>query len=517
MEILPRPTAHEDNTGPRMWVDEAIWGHRLYDEQTPWLTMLEFFGVLHAEHTQGRALKETSLNGLSYRPQQQLRLRNLLFNNPHIDTVQASGQSDEGMWSAWQQLMQDNSGGLDKPDFGYLRDRFESFEDFARIVLFLQSSAIEGGSNKRWSSKFVFPFGTNALYEDASIQGQGTSVSTDRRFFARTGEVLYLMLCRSARVDELRDRLVNKLFATKAPYDGLVKALQGDIQLARNERDGAYLPCKSHPIFDRLAEDWLAILDLEIPIYDAIPHLVVMTGLHLLRYQLQRGSEVLARDEPTTLVCEIVSPRRSVVRDLSADSFQRNNALPQESVERFIRAVSETDEWQTALASDEPVTNALDLLIRKFDLPEDFIEVDELKGTPAGILDALVDRAIIRHKQHSAKIHGTWARLIGLSSRRASRRIRYAPTDKLLKTLVVCCVDVRMEFKDFLARMHDRYGIVIGDHQARDMITSGAADQEDFSDNARRLEDRLASLGLLKRLSDSCAYVESPFNRKILQ
>ena len=57
----------------------------------------------------------------------------------------------------------------------------------------------------------------------------------------------------------------------------------------------------------------MSILDLEIPIYDAIPHLVVMTGLHLLLYQLQRGSEVLGRTERTTLVCEIVSPKRSVV------------------------------------------------------------------------------------------------------------------------------------------------------------------------------------------------------------
>jgi hypothetical protein len=45
------------------------------------------------------------------------------------------------------------------------------------------------------------------------------------------------------------------------------------------------------------------------------------------------------------------------------------------------------------------------------------------------------------------------------------------------------------------------------------LIAKGDADQEDFSDNARRLEERLASLGLLKRLSDSCAYVENPFQR----
>jgi hypothetical protein len=107
----------------------------------------------------------------------------------------------------------------------------------------------------------------------------------------------------------------------------------------------------------------------------------------------------------------------------------------------------------------------------------------------------------------------SWARAIGLSSRRSSRRVRYAPTDRLLKTLVVTCVPRRLEFKDFLALLADRYGLIIGDHQAQAFIASGDADQEDFSDNARRLEERLASLGLLKRLSDSCAYVENPFQR----
>ena len=119
----------------------------------------------------------------------------------------------------------------------------------------------------------------------------------------------------------------------------------------------------------------------------------------------------------------------------------------------------------------------------------------------------------MRHRQHVGKIHAAWSRAIGLSSRRSSRRTRYAPNDRLLKTLVVCCVDKRMEFREFLACLHARYGLVIGDAQAHDIIEKGDADQEDFSNNAQRLEDRLASLGLLKRLSDSCAYVENPFQR----
>lgn len=511
MEVLPRPAGREDRTGPEMWIDEALWGHRFHDEQSPWLTLLEFLCVLHAEHGQGRSLAETRLNELDYRPQTQLRLRNLVFNNPHMPTVLASNQSDEAMWAAWLTRMEQNAGGLDRPDFAYLRDRFETFRDFASVVSFLQSSAIEGGSNKRWSSKFVFPFGTSALYEDVSVTATG-GVTSDRRFFARTGEVLYLMLCSSARVAELRQRLVAQVLTSEMPYDGLIRALQDDSQLTRQSRAGSYLPCASHPTFDRLAEDWIAILDLQIPAYDALPYIVTMTGLHLIRYQLQRAAEALDRAEPIAFVCEIVSPKRSVVRDLSADSFQGNNALPQQALERFIRRIVEGPEWRAATESDEPGPNAAEVLANVFDWP-DLDDPDEAQGGPYDLLEELVRRALVRHKQHVGKVHGTWARLIGLSSRRSSRRLRYAPTDRLLKTLVVCSVARRLEFKDFLALLHDRYGLVIGDHQARSFIDAGTADQEDFSDNARRLEERLASLGLLKRLSDSCAYIENPFPR----
>jgi hypothetical protein len=510
LTVLDRPTLLEGKSGPDIWVDEAIWGHRLHDEQSPWLTFLEFLNVLQAEHVAGRALQESSLNTLSYKPQTQLRLRNLVFNNPHIMTVLADGQPDDVAWATWMAAMAKSAGGLEDANFTYLRERFETFQDFSAVIKFLQGSAIEGSSNKRWSSKFVFPFGPHALYEDVSVSPKG-GVSTDRRFFARTGEVLYLMLCRSKRADELRDLLVERFLQNPAPYDGMVKALQGEAQFAKSERAGAFVPCAEHPVFDRLADDWLAILSLPIPAYDAIPHLVAITGLNLILYQLERGGEVLGRQSPT-LVCEIVSPKKSVVRDLSADSYYANNALPQQAIERFIRAVAETPEWKVAVASDDSTLEAAEILQKAFDWPETD-DLEEGAVSPDKLVEHLVDKAVVRHKQHVGKIHITWARAIGLSSRRSSRRVRYAPTDRLLKTLVVTCVPRRIEFKDFLAMLTERYGMIIGDQQAKAFVESGDADQEDFSDNARRLEERLASLGLLKRLSDSCAYVENPFQK----
>lgn len=61
----------------------------------------------------------------------------------------------------------------------YLKEIFNSFDDFSRVIELLRSSSFEINSNKRWSSKFVFPFGPDALYEDLRIDKSETN---DRRF-----------------------------------------------------------------------------------------------------------------------------------------------------------------------------------------------------------------------------------------------------------------------------------------------------------------------------------------------
>ena len=69
--------------------------------------------------------------------------------------------------------------------------------------------------------------------------------------------------------------------------------------------------------------------------------------------------------------------------------------------------------------------------------------------------------ALARHEQHVGKIHASWSRSIGLSSRRLSRRTRYAPNDRLLKSIVVAIVDDRMQFDEFLADRQKRLLMLI--------------------------------------------------------
>jgi hypothetical protein len=68
-----------------------------------------------------------------------------------------------------------------------------------------------------------------------------------------------------------------------------------------------------------------------------------------------------------------------------------------------------------------------------------------------------------------------------------------------------------MELGEFLARLYERYGLVIGEREAERVLPPEDFDKKAFQSHARRLEERLGSLGLLRRLSDACAYVINPY------
>ena len=493
-------------------VDEHIWGHRLYDEQLPHLTVLEFLGVLGSNLDS--PLIATPDDKVRYRPQHQIRLRGLLFNNPFVEAIRERPITDDEKWREWGVLFAQDATKHGDEDMSYLRKAFSSFDDFAKAIELLRSSAFEARSNKRWSSKFVFPFGPDAMFEDLRIDSGGAS--NDRRFFARTGELLYLMLSRATHGPELGAQLSQRLFNRAAPMNRLVLALQGEPQLASNSRDVGYLPHASNPRFDQLCDDWLAILARDMPIYDALEHLITSAGLNLLIYFLEQAKVQAGDAEPVEFVCEIVSKERTKVRALSGDSYQLNQGLSPKAVRASIEQTRMLPEWEAASNSDYPDAERASIMREMFQWPssDSDDEADYTRMSGDKLIETLVDMALSRHEQHVGKIHASWSRAIGLSSRRLARRTRYAPNDRLIKTLVVAIVDDRMQFDEFLSEAKRRYGIVIGDAEGSRLVAEKKVDQEVLSENRANLEARLVGLGLVRRLSDSCSFVENPFGFK---
>ena len=366
-KALPPPDSFDQSSS--MWVDEAIWGHRLYDEQLPWMVLLEFLNVFYYEADKGRAFTETAgLNTLKYRAAHRLHLRNILFNNPYLVEVRQTFPNDSNRWDEWLKRMKAATG-IAHAQFDYLRKHFHSFDDFCETVALIRSTSLEVNSNKRWTSKFVFPYGKDCLYEDLD----NNASTNDRRFFGRTGEMLYLMLSRAQRKDQLLGALKARLSKTDPTWDSIIKCLQpADDEQVSVERANSFLPYEHHQCFDDLAEDWLAIVRLNIPNFDVFPHLVNLAGLHLVTYQLGVSRQFLTLQTPLRLICEVVAPKKTLVREISCDLYQENNLLPAQAVETFISRIESSPAWQQALSENGAFEKCRKILRDKVRWGEDY-------------------------------------------------------------------------------------------------------------------------------------------------
>ncbi len=495
-----------------LWLEERYWGHRLWDQQSPWLLFLEFFCVAESAYRGGHLFNaERSQYPAYYNPYARIHLRNILFNNEQrLIRVDHDYSDSNTAWRNWLAWMSENSHGLnpEQRNFSYLKDRFNSFHDFAQLVRALRSCVVEGDTNKRWSSRFIFPFGPSASFEDLSIKPSGTS----REYinFGRTGELLYLMLARSALGGKLAELFPKRILDNNNKWNHLVRQLQppsAEGDLAQRGKD-SFLPYDQHPTFDLIAQDWLSLLELKLPGFDVVPYLVTSGAFGVLLYHLHTSAQLLEQGHKPSIVCEIVAPRKGLVREQSIESFEVNSALSIEAIEKCISKVEQLDKWNEKGPPQEVLARRREILSDQFSWDNGGTVAD-----PDDLLRRFREEAKARHRTHFARVHRTYGRGVGLVSRRGTNRFRYAPTDAFLKCLIFSNVGKRIEFSEFLTQLYDRYGLIFGAKEAERALDAHEIDKKPFQANSLRLEHRLSSLGLLKRLSDACAYVENPYSR----
>lgn len=509
IEVRRNSTAFKDVS---IWLEEAVFGHRIWYRQTPWLLFLEFLNVAEAFHREG-TLFDVTRPEISYPYSLRFRmgLRHVIFNSGDLQRIAAKRTDSRSSWREWLDGMKDVEG-MPPNGFDYLPTRFPNFSDFADLVALVRQTAIESGVNKRWSSRFIFPSGTAAVYSDAAFERQ--RVTRDYTVFGRTGELVYLMLTRSKLASQLRPHF-ERFFSPDDPKHRLISLLCAptDDRADRPEGGQTFLPYVSHPAFERLAQDWLAVLELNLPERDSFAYLAPLATLHVMIYQLETAAALSSSQRPT-FVCEMISPRRELVRQRSVSSFLTNDALVRRGVAAHLR--SRLADISGAYSHDMDETERLESM--KQELRDRFayapredraLSVEQLMMN----LDAAVDAKL---DQNGGLVHLSYGRSVGLVSRRGTNRNRYAPTDALLKTLVLARVPVRLEFGKFLAEIFRRYGIVIGPVEAELALDPEGYDLSSFERNRERLEARLASMGLLNRLSDGCAYVLNPLNRRLV-
>ena len=508
MPPLKPQSEHWDSPRMEIWADERIWGHRFHDEQTPWLVLLEFLAVFESQSRKNQALENPRINGshesISYSIPKLEELRFLIFNNPRLHHIEKTVKSDFEKWQQWKNSIRGNY----NRDYSYLEKRFGDFSKFVRIVEFFQHTSLEPERNRRWTSKFVFPYGPDCIYADVREKA-GSLESADRRFYARGGELLYLMLNRSSSAKKLAKLIRTKLLNPSERWNLLARDLMPNKNGDYIRTSVGYLPYEKRREYEDLAEDWLNLLNLRIPGVSLLDPLMRMTALNMLLYILRRSFEEIGEGAEPCLVLEIAAPRKTAVFELSHENYSQNRTLTRRALQAHISSIKKTDDWLKACSNRSPSQAVLQLLKKRFNW-EPKNPSSRNRG-PDRILEDLLTAAQKRHKAHVANVLPDWSRRIALSVLRQRMGTWYSPDDALLKALVMTIVEYREEYNRFLSRLYDRYRIVVGVAEAEKAFGSLPMDERVLAENATRLEQRLRTLGLLHRLSDDCAYVVNNF------
>lgn len=517
--MIQDPSNIEDYRGSRdqhdAWVAEAIWGHRL--ERQPFSAlMLEFLGMAEGLHRQGSLLAPTKPgDDPQYTANQSIQLRNVLFNNPRMEEIlrNAHGSDDEA-WTTWLAFMKENArmGSRLGADFSYLRQRFDNFEEMVNVVRLLRRIMLDPGSERSWTTQFVFPVGPAGLYEALLEKGEG--FERTRRVFTRTGELAYLMLSRASEParKRIRDALTPS-FDPATTRNKLLLRLISSTEPDRGDRKGGtYLPYKTHPAFDRMAEDVAAILSLKLPDQDAFQYVQPLLGLHLYLYGIETANHRIGNSTLPPIVCEILAPRSDLVRKAAVESYLSNDALGLQALNRYLdEQVFAAEDLKRTLADENLDDTAkrdflANRLVEKCALNREKAEgitAEELRQKFVSFVERL-------YRKGTADGLTSLATGCGLASKRSTNRIRYAPTDDLLRALVFANVTTPVEETEFLRRLHRRYRIAIGPVEAKQEVLSYLFEDSDFKRNRDRLAQHLIGMGLARRMSDACTYIINP-------
>lgn len=524
------------STAPIQWrkgaIEKRIWGHRLYDEQSGMMTLLEFLCVLQNRTFESQVAnpnvpltEDNALLSAYYAPQRPF-LRSLLFNNPYIEEIYTHVADPWIVWkdhfigdSQNQDIIQENRITLLSEKLNEFKTIFDdqargndqkSFEAFARVIRLLRYSGINLQSGKRWTSRFVFPWGRNCLYLDSNSKGS----TTDRRFFGRNGELLFMLLCFAEKRDEL-SRLINqKLLDSGNDLDRICEALTlgADVphRVWNDQGEGCILPLDCFDGARRriniLCEDLIRVFSLPIPTPDIVKHTVILVSLNFLCYFLEQSRYAIEQFSPAgtavpscIIPCEALQKPTSDIRRLSKRYFEINQDLSLNAVRAYY-------EYYAGAASESSSSAQEDL--EAFTDPVDESNSDE--DSLSGILET--------HRGHwGPSLHRFLARDCGLATKLCTNSLRYAPSDDLIETLASIIVPVerkRLLFTDFLAEAYERYGLVFAEQEFRKAgvtDTNLIPNNSEFEANKRRLQAKFLSLGLLDALSDGFEFVLNPY------
>ena len=540
---------------PRYPLAARVWGHRLREGQHWMEYLLEFLNVLAGfDYRLGRGLdRKRGDNPEGYIRLPRMGLRRFVFYDEREKTRDIFDDFARNLLLNELKKVVGNGSNQEKA-IACVRDLFRSL------------SAVE--DSRSWFAKSLLPINHNLLFWEGEkdtpkrrpvptlnlpLQMYDAHISlTGRNFFARGGEVYYLML--SAGTEEFlarREVITQKL-------EALLKENNQDLGIIANAIDQAWyrkdnyesgsgaehtpsklgryplgwIPEPNCSMYRIIAEDTATFLQSDLEPFECLALLACLISFHLVLYiyhraqpnsaEGQHGATCYSSCRPLLLVHMAEGESGSAIREISERLFRQQESFQEQKARSFI----ETSIRACAAELPRDTNFAVNLVSDT----KAFFSMEKKNSTKIMQLQAQYSRKGIDEEtflreyaealwriaegefdKNFLGVHRKLTKAAGFVAPKKGPGGRFVLGDDLLKALVLANVHQNMPipFDDFLRQLYERYGILVGPQEARfsSLINTETINTDYYDLNRRALLEKMKSAGLVTQYSDATALV----------
>jgi hypothetical protein len=498
-----------------------IWGHRFKDGQRGPEYVLEFLNVMYGT--------DYCLNADCYFRNKSVNLRKFVFEGVKEGSKRDIAQLEPHQKSNLYERISSE-------------EKVEVIREFLRNLEVPLTDGRGKEADRSWYARSLYPLHESLLFFE--LRTKGKVVSYERNFFARGGELFYLMLSYGTfNNHELRESIeerLKELLQKNISIEKIVNSIQtalGDKD--HNIRKDTYplkntgdvkeypsLPVNDHPIFEEFAEELNNLLNINVDVYEMFKFLTSLVSFQLLRYMYDRAK--VNELEKIQLFFDCLDGKKEQILKTSASTFRKNETLIKDKFEQYFKLhffnllgdeksiVEQLPLWKKNPDTFIELMGLKKLLSRKSRVINTLLKCNNYYDVTTKLFNTVKEVISDQLKRHQLSIVRTLARDGGIGNYKTGTSYRYIMTDTFLQTLVFINVkpNESIEFSEFLDKLYQQYGFIIGEAQARD---SGLYEQSKlnisyYQKNEQALRSKLKKNGLLIEFSDATAMIRNPYD-----
>ncbi|MGM0806178.1 MAG: hypothetical protein ACQET8_15635 [Bacillota bacterium] len=501
-----------------------IWGHRFKDGQRGPEYVLEFLNVLKGTNY--------DLAANSYSRVRATGLRQFIFEGDKegakTGVVSLTTEQKDSLYELVE----------NKDELNVIRDFFRNLE----VPL---ADGTGKPANRSWYAKTLYPLHESLLFFELRTLNKGgeKSYNFERNFFARGGELYFLMLSYGTEANlELREKIqcrLKSLLCKNKAIENIVSKISSRLENEKNssdlyplKKDGEsnreypVLPVIDDPIYTEFAEEFYNLINLNIDIYELFELMTSLITFQLGRYMLKRAQ--LNGESKVTLFFDCLDAQVGPIQTLSARSFSDNELLVKNKFEEFFKQT-----FREKITSEEFVNQNIkswhtdpDLLIellglsrlskvRKNKVAKVIQKCDSYNKVMTQLFNVVKDIVSDQLKRHQLSIVRGLTRDGGYGGFRRGSKYRYFMSDTFIQAMVYANLKPgkQTEFHSFLEVIYKKYGFIIGELQAKEngIYEKSKLNVSYFQRNEYALREKLRHNGLLIEYSDATAMIRNPY------